>query len=214
MFALHVLKFSAIVTSVAIQGYGAISLFQFGARRVARVKELLQAQDDVDDLTQIVSSGHDYEVELRDCLEGEQHDVVVPEVVDEDAVVKEVVADDGNVAEVRTFRGPSVRRLARKKVVHKVYEGQSGVVHKPFLGDVVAQARNVYNAGPSDCYHRQLARAFMVRLMSAAGMRPAHINYHIDEMVVAVFVKTERQLAADRMWQSAVWLGRIGTCAK
>lgn len=221
MFALPLLKLSLdglrISTSVAslvIQGYGILSLVRAGTRHMARVSQLLQAQNDVDDLTTIVVSGHDYEIEYRDCVQGEQHDAVVLEDVDEGDGVEGVTFEDGSVETPAAGRGPVSRRLARKKVVHKVYEGQSCVVHKPFIGDVVAQARNVYNSGPSDCYHRQLARAFMVRLMSAAGMRPAHINYHIDEMVVAVFLKTDRQLAADRMWRSAEWLGRIGSGPK
>lgn len=211
MLAIRAVSFVTKLAFTGLQGYGAYCALRGGLRAVAVHTRWAQAQDDVNSIETIIASGECYESTLRDCVAGEQHDVVVSEDVDEGDVVDGDADDDTPTIEPARSRGPASRRLARKKVVHKVYEGQSMVAHKPFLGDVVAQARNVYNAGASDHYHRQLARAYMVRLMSAAGMRPAHINYHIDEMVVAVFLQTSRQLEAEDKWKSACLLGRIRT---
>lgn len=211
MLALRLAGFATRLAFAGLQSYGAYCVARGGLRALAVHTRWAQALDDVNDIETIVASGECYESTFRDCVAGEQHDVVVLEDVCEgDGIAGD--ADDGSTDKRSSHtRGPSTRRLARKKMVHKVYEGDSMVAHKPFLGDVVAQARNVYNAGASDHYHRQLARAYMVRLMSAAGMRPAHINYHIDEMVVAVFLQTSRQLEAEEKWKSACLLGRIRT---
>lgn len=211
MLAFRAVGFISRLAFVGLQSYGAYCALRGGLRAVAVHTRWAQAQDDVNSIETIIASGECYESALRDCVTGEQHDVIVSEDVNESDGVDGDADDDPTTQGPSQRRGPATRRLARKKVVHKVYEGQSMVVHKPFLGDVVAQARNVYNAGASDHYHRQLARAYMVRLMSAAGMRPAHINYHIDEMVVAVFLQTSRQLEADDKWKSACLLGRIRT---
>jgi len=209
MILFQALKFTTCTAALGLQGYGAWCVIRRGLCVVAGKARFAEARHDVEDIETAVATGAYYEPSYRDCISGEQHDVVVPEIEDSgDGADGD--ADDEQCSEAPTgARGPTSRRLARKKVVHKVYEGTSGIVHKPFLGDVIAQARNVYNAGASDHYHRQLARMFMVRLMSAAGMRPAHINYHIDEMVVAVFLHTERQLTAARQWESAEMLKRI-----
>lgn len=185
----------------------AIGLLVWKLRRDAQCDTLRAARERVARLDTTIAQGSTYEPSIRDCVEGESHDIVVEEDEIEDGAV------DGDVDESPpgiARRGPARRRiLKRKKMVHQVYEDAHGTVSGPFLGDVIAQARNIYNGGPSDSYHRQLARSFMVRLMTNAHMRPFHINQYIDRMVCCVFRNTVIQAEAALDWEALRVLGDV-----
>lgn len=164
--------------------------------RIAALDETLACLD------KIVADGNEYNPALRDCDEGEHPDLVV----EEEEVVELPAPTGGEATKVRATR----RR--KKKVVHTPYEG--GVVSGAYLGDVVARARNIYNAGPSDHYHRALARAYMVRLMTEHNMRPSHINQHIDLMGCAVFHKNSVQYNAEGLWDTMIRRQQLGKVDK
>lgn len=174
-----------LTTGVVAGGVAVMAVVRHRRRKNKRTEGKLRPLDS------LVASGNEYETSLRDCADGETHDVVV----EEDEVVEMPAAEGGGVE-----RLPAVRRMRKKKIVHTPYQG--GYIHGAYLGDVVARARNIYNNGPSDQYHRALARAYMVRIMTEHKVRPAHINNHIDLMVCAVFHKTSVQYAADDMWDA------------
>lgn len=189
------------VTAVAAVAVAALVYWKI--RRDRKHNGLREAKARAARLDTVIAAGCVYAPRLRDCVEGETHDVVVEEDATDDDE-----GDEGPPGLAR--RGPALRRIARrKKMVHEVYSDGMGTVSGPFLGDVIAQARNIYNGGSSDVYHRQLARSFMVRLMTAAGMRPFHINHNIDRMVCCVFRKTSVQVEAAADWEAMRMLGDV-----
>lgn len=182
----------AVATGVAVAGFVVWKLSVGRRRRVTELDRILAPLDT------IVAEGNEYETTLRDCADGELHDEV--QEVEEDVELPPV--NGGAPVTVKT------KRLRKKKIVHTPYDG--GVLRGAYLGDVVARARNIYNGGASDGYHKALARAYMVRLMTEHKVRPAHIGNNIDRMVCAVFYKTSVQFTADEMWEAVLERNAIG----
>jgi len=168
----------------------------------------------------LVAAAADYEYVYRDCLDGEQHDKIVVEDKGEgdgsppDADGESVVSSsDTAPKKPKAVRGPASRRVAvRKKLVHTAYHGN--FVSQSFKGDVIAQARLLYNARIPDSHTRCLARSFMVRKMTEAGMRTFDIESNIDNMVVAVFFVTDAQRSAMRNEKILTQAGLFGLGGK
>jgi len=197
-----IVKLTGGVGVFALGAYGAYSI----AKLLARDRRRKNLDDVLAPLDNRVASGNDYEPSSRDCVDGEAHDYIETEVVCED---DGIAGDNDDAPPGLARRGPAARRIARrKKVVHTPYNG--GTVNGAFLGHVVAQARNIYNGGPTDYYHRCLARSYMVRLLTEQRVRPAHINAHIDMMVCAVFHNTSLQYQALAMWKALDERQRMG----
>jgi hypothetical protein len=146
-------------------------------------------------VSQLIAEGYAHDPPLRDCCDGETHDLIVVETQQE---VTPVVDNDVDAPPgIAVRRGPASRRIAvRKKYVHEEVRGN--IVNGPFLGWVVAQARLVYNGRDASSHNKALARAFMVRKLQEAGVRPQHIDEHIDQMVLAVFFLTENQIKMEK----------------
>jgi hypothetical protein len=104
-----------------------------------------------------------------------------------------VVGGDAPNGDVSTPQpGPAARRIREKQeVVHVPYSG--GTITSPYIGSVVCAARCEFASRDASALNQQLARSYMVRLMRKHGVREAHINVHIDRMVLAVFFVTEQQ---------------------
>lgn len=161
----------------------------------------------------LIAEGYAYDPDSRDCLEGEKHDYVDIEDIHQD----EGTDGDGTTAPSGAgstssgrapARGPAVRRIAvRKKYVHKTHTG--GLVNSNFLGHVVAQARLVYNGRDANTHNKNLARSYMVRLMTEANMRPQHIDEHIDKMILAVFFLSDDQITEMKNEKKLRALGRL-----
>jgi hypothetical protein len=164
-----------------------------------------------------IAAGAEYNPDSRDCVEGEKHDFIVVEDDCEDADLDEDASGGSNgehssTPARRSKRVGAARRVAkRKKVVHTPYE--HGIVSGAFLGDVITQARLAYNARVPDSYTQNLARSLMVRLMKDAGMRNAHIDQNIANMVNAVFLQTRDQVVAAEnqrvLMRAGVWGGQL-----
>jgi len=201
---IKLLRTGSALAGAAAVGYCVFELVR--RRRNAMYNDNVLTNAGILDL--IVAAEH-YEPETRDCLPGESHDIVVADFEDEGESVdgSEEESDHAGASGSRRRR-PSGRRVAkRKKYVHEPFKG--GAVNGTYLSNVVAEARNVYGARMASEHTCALARGFMVRRMSEHGMRPAHIDAHVDRMVVAVFTITANELEARRAYSVCKAAGRI-----
>lgn len=140
------------------------------------------------------STAVDYRPDLRDCLPGESHDIIVEEYYDEDDD-----DDDGappGLAPPAGGEQPRPRRRAprrdqyqirvvRKKYRHRPYEN-FGITGE-YLSHVVAEARVRFNGKVASRSAEEAARDFMVRMMREHGVRAGDINDNITKMVTSVF---------------------------
>jgi hypothetical protein len=222
----NVIKYGTIGTGVVVVT-GAAVIGCVSVRRHLRKAEKGVVTKAVERLAEYVTSAAVYEPDVRDAAEGECHDFISYEVVedlpdaggDEDggppglampapgeaAGAGDAPAAGAGVAPApevgRRARGPAVRRVARRKV--RVHATDAGTpVRSSYYGEIVAEARIQYHARGYDAYNAQLARSFMVRMMQKHGVRPTHIAAHIEDMVTAVFTKTpEDERALDEREQ-------------
>lgn len=157
------------------------------------------ASELVENLTRFIASSAEYEPESRVALEGEAHDFTEVEEVE---VVVPPKEEGGKATKKRE------RRVVKKKWEHELLS--AGGVNGTYLAEVVMEARLHYNHRAASAYNMSLAKAYMVRVMKAHGMRPAHIAAHIDRMVLAVFVQTDDQVALRDNERVLRAVGRLG----
>jgi hypothetical protein len=164
-------------------------------------------------LADYVASADAYEPDVRDAVDGERHDFVSHEVVEDDE--DDDGSEDGDAPPglARPRRGPASRRVARRKV--RVHADGSGKARRDsYYGEVVAEARVHHFARGYDAYNAQLARSFMVRTMQAHGIRASHIASRIEDMVTAVFTVGPDEVRVRDEREQLVRSGRLNLPAK
>lgn len=196
-------KATGVTVGLAVAGG-----FCYWQYRVFRREYLLeQAREKLRPVVDINAAGVLYSPELRDCLAGEQADLVVDE--EEDAPPPSPPADEEPpVAHPLPGHGPAhgpARRrvLKRKKYAHMAVSGD-GIMNEGFLGFVVAKAKAAYGGRRPDDHNRQLARMFMIREMQNANVRPSHISEHIGKMVAAVWYVSSQDVEAAELWKAVI----------